>query len=176
VSQRWADTRRTSQTGCHEIGTMKQGDSWMKFLFLAGRMILGGFFIYNGINHFKQRQALSQYAGAKHVPMPEYAVPASGILLLFGGASIVLGLKPKTGALAIIAFLAAVSPTMHDFWNHEDQNQRMGEMINFTKNMALLGSALALLGVDEPWPASVPVDEPSTLEKVAGFVQKKMAA
>jgi hypothetical protein len=32
----------------------------------------------------------------------------------------------------------------------------MNEMINFSKNMALLGSALALMGVDEPWPASVP--------------------
>ncbi len=30
-------------------------------------------------------------------------------------------------------------------------------MINFSKNMALLGGALALMGVEEPWPASVPV-------------------
>jgi hypothetical protein len=28
-------------------------------------------------------------------------------------------------------------------------------MINFMKNMALLGGTLGLLGVDEPWPASV---------------------
>ena len=28
-------------------------------------------------------------------------------------------------------------------------------MVNFMKNMALLGGTLALMGVDEPWPASV---------------------
>jgi hypothetical protein len=35
----------------------------------------------------------------------------------------------------------------------------MNEMINFSKNMALLGSALALMGVDEPWPISVPISQ-----------------
>jgi hypothetical protein len=30
-------------------------------------------------------------------------------------------------------------------------------MIHFSKNMALLGAAIALMGVDEPWPASVPL-------------------
>ena len=43
-----------------------------------GRVIFGGFFVYNGLNHFKQRQALTQYAGAKDVPQPDLAVLASG--------------------------------------------------------------------------------------------------
>ena len=30
-------------------------------------------------------------------------------------------------------------------------------MINFSKNMALLGAAIALMGMEEPWPASVPL-------------------
>ena len=28
-------------------------------------------------------------------------------------------------------------------------------MINFTKNMALVGAALAMMQIEEPWPASV---------------------
>jgi uncharacterized membrane protein YphA (DoxX/SURF4 family) len=123
--------------------------------FLAGRLMLGGFFLYNGINHFKSRKSMAQYAGAKKIPMPEAAVVASGAILVFGGASVALGWKPKLGTAAIIAFLKAVSPTMHDFWNIEDPNQRMNEMINFSKNMALLGASLALMGVDEPWPLSL---------------------
>jgi hypothetical protein len=31
------------------------------------------------------------------------------------------------------------------------------EMIQFSKNMALLGGALALMSIEEPWPASIPV-------------------
>ena len=129
----------------------------MKALFLVGRVVFGGFFLYNGINHFKQLKGMAQYAAAKNVPAPEVAVGASGALLLIGGASIIVGLKPKIGALAIVGFLMSVSPTMHDFWTAEDPQERMNHMIHFMKNMALLGAALALMGVEEPWPASVPL-------------------
>jgi hypothetical protein len=65
---------------------------------------------------------------------------------------------------------------MHDFWRAEDPNVRMNEMINFTKNMALLGGALALTAVEEPWPASVPVTRPSLLDRLRRFTQKRIAA
>ena len=54
---------------------------------------------------------------------------------------------------------------MHNFWKVEDANQRQGEMTNFTKNLALLGAAIALMGVEEPWPASVPVAQPGPIER-----------
>ncbi|HEU5412247.1 MAG TPA: DoxX family protein [Candidatus Angelobacter sp.] len=132
----------------------------MKIPFLLGRIVFGGFFLYNGINHFKQRKSLAQYAKGKNVPLADIAVPATGAALMVGGSSILLGIKPKLGALAIIGFLASVSPTMHDFWKEQDPSQRMNDMINFGKNMALLGAAVALMAVEEPWPASVPVAQP----------------
>ena len=73
-----------------------------------------------------------------------------------GGASLLLGVKPKLGSAAVAGFLAGVSPVMHDFWKQQDPQQRQMEMIQFSKNMALLGGALALMSVEEPWPASVP--------------------
>jgi putative oxidoreductase len=129
----------------------------MKSVFLIGRLIYGGFFLYNGIHHLKERKAMAQYAQSKKVPMAEVAVTATGVALIGGGASILLGIKPKLGTAAIAAFLAGVSPVMHNFWQMEDPNQRVNEMINFSKNVALLGSAIALMGVAEPWPASVPI-------------------
>lgn len=129
----------------------------MKAAFLLGRLVFGGFFIYNGINHLKERKSMGQYAQSKNVPLSEFAVAATGVALIGGGASILLGIKPRAGAAAIAGFLAGVSPVMHDFWRIEDPNQRMNEMINFGKNVALLGSALTLIGLEEPWPASVPV-------------------
>ncbi len=126
----------------------------MKAVFLIGRIVFGGFFLYNGINHFKQKQGLAQCAGAKDVPYPDVAVTVSGLMLAAGGASIVLGVKPQLGTLAILGFLAAASPMMHDFWSVEDPQQKQSEMINFSKNMALLGAALALAGIEE-WPLSI---------------------
>jgi putative oxidoreductase len=127
----------------------------MKTPFLLGRLAFGGFFLYNGINHFRNYKQMAGYAGSKGVPKPEAAVLGSGALLTIGGASILLGAKPKIGSLAILAFLAGVSPKMHDFWNEQDPMQKQNSMIHFMKNMALLGGALALMGVEEPWPASI---------------------
>jgi hypothetical protein len=60
-------------------------------------------------------------------------------VLILGGASILLGVKPKYGAAALAGFLLGISPVIHDFWTVADPNQRMNEMVNFTKNLALAG-------------------------------------
>ncbi len=138
----------------------------MKAPFLIGRLLFGGFFLYNGVNHIRSRAQLAPYAESKGVPKPKLAVTLSAIPLLVGGASLILGVKPKIGALAVLSFLASVSPMMHNFWRDEDPNERMNNMINFTKNAALAGGALALLGVEEPWEASVPVGQPTFVQKV----------
>jgi len=120
----------------------------MRIVHGLGRAIFGGFFLYNGINHLKNAEALEGYAAAKQVEYPHLSVKASGILMTAAGAALVLGLAPRLGALGVAGFLAAASPKMHDFWNVEDPGQRQGEMINFSKNIALLGAALALMGLD----------------------------
>ena len=136
----------------------------MKTPFLIGRILFGGFFLYNGINHLRQRKSMAAYTATKGVPSPELAVTASAVPLMAGGASLLLGLKPKWGALAVIGFLAGVSPIMHDFWRNEDPNERMNNMASFMKNLALAGGAIALMGVEEPWEASV--TRPTLREKV----------
>jgi len=98
---------------------------------------------------------MAPYAGSKGVPNPDVSVMLAGIPLVIGGTSLLFGIKPKVGAAAIIGFLAGVSPIMHDFWHNQDPNERQTNMINFMKNAALAGGALALMGVEEPWEASV---------------------
>lgn len=138
----------------------------MKTPFLIGRILFGGFFLYSGINHLVRRRELAQYARAKGVPLAEQGVPLSGILLLIGGSSILLGLKPKLGAAAIVTFLASAAPAIHDFWTAQDPRERQNEMIHFMKDVALLGAALALTGNEEPWAASISLGsrKPSRIE------------
>lgn len=138
----------------------------MKPLFLIGRIAFGGFFVYNGINHLMKWRSMGQYAAAKNVPQPEAAVIGSGVLLILGGTLVALGVQPKVGALAIMTFLASVSPAMHDFWAQEDPNQKMQDTIHFSKNMALLASALTLLGVEEPWPYSLSGEKPAPASRL----------
>ncbi len=148
----------------------------MKVTFLLGRLIFGGFFIYNGVNHFRNRKMMAQYVASKRVPLPEAAVTVSGAALLIGGGSILLGVKPKLGAAAIAGFLIGVSPVIHNFWAIEDPHQRQSEMAQFGKNVAMLGATFALMGVKEPWPVSVPIGQPSAIDQVRGFIRDRFAA
>ena len=123
--------------------------------FLIGRLIVGAFFIYHGVNHFLSLAMMAQFAAAKGVPLPEVAVAGAGLLILFGGTSILLGWRPELGVAAITVFLLGVSFPMHNFWAISDPAQRVNEMVNFTKNMALMGATLMLVAIPQPWPYSV---------------------
>jgi putative oxidoreductase len=127
----------------------------MRALFMLGRGIFGGFFAYNGINHLQHQKQMSHYAESKGVPAPDTAVPATGALLLVAGLSIMAGIKPKQGLAAIVGFLIPVTLQMHRFWEVREPEQRLNEMIQFSKNMALVGAALMMLQIPEPWPDSV---------------------
>lgn len=120
----------------------------MRIIYGLGRAIVGGFFLYNGINHFQNTEALTGYAAAKKVGNPEKSVQISGAVLALSGASLLLGLKPRLGALGALGFLAAASPLFHDYWNQTDPQQKQAELIQFSKNVALMGAALALIGAE----------------------------
>jgi putative oxidoreductase len=147
----------------------------VKVPFLLGRLLFGGYFLYIGIHHFQEYESMKQYAGSKHVPKPGLAVKATGAALIVGGASILLGVKPKVGTLSVLGFLAAVSPIMHDFWNVEEPAEKQQQMINFTKNVALAGAAVALMGVEEPWPASVSTPNRKTTRRLLRSVRRAAA-
>ncbi len=122
---------------------------------LVARALFGGYFLYNGINHFLNFTMMRGYAQAKGTPVPGLAVAGTGLMLIAGGLSLLTGVRPKMGASLISTFLAGVSPQMHAFWKEADQQARMSEMINFTKNVALVGGALFAAATPEPWPAAL---------------------
>lgn len=120
---------------------------------LVGRAVFGGYFLSSGLHHFVQSDMVTADARSKGVPLPGLAVAASGVLLVIGGLSLVTGVRPKVGASLIATFLLGVTPRMHDFWRFDDQGRRFQEMVNFTKNVALIGGAAFVAAVPEPWPA-----------------------
>jgi len=129
-----------------------QGNRWLLGL---ARGIFGGYFLYNGINHFINGQMLTEYARSKEVPLPGAAVTLSGAMIVAGGLSLMTGTRPKMGASLITGFLLGVSPQIHNFWQIENEQQRMEEFINFTKNIALIGGACFAAALPEPWPMSL---------------------
>jgi len=119
----------------------------------AGRIMFGGYFVYSGVRHFREREMFIGYAKSKGVTSPQLAVLGSGAMLIVGGLSLLTGVKPRFGAALVTGFLAGASPRMHDYWNATDPMQRTNDMVNFTKNVALIGGAAFAAATADRWAA-----------------------
>src|SRR5215472_2558783 len=93
---------------------------------------------------------MTGYAKSKGVPAPALAVGGSGVLLLLGGLSLLLGYHPTIGVGLLVIFLLGVSFSIHNFWTIQEQQAKIGEMTNFLKNMAILGLLLMTLAIPRP--------------------------
>ena len=114
----------------------------MKAINLVGRILFSLIFITAATGHFKAETIA--YAKASGVPLADLAVPASGVLSLLAGLSVLLGYKVKWGAAATVAFLVPVTLTMHKFWGIADPMMAQMQQVMFMKNVALIGGALIL--------------------------------
>jgi len=118
---------------------------------LIGRLLFGGYFVYAGVHHFMDYPMLSSFAASKGVPAPDVAVFGTGLLLLAGGIGVLSGLY-RFGAVCLAIFLVGVTPAIHNFWD-VGPDQRMTELGNFLKNVALLG-ATAFVAVTVKHPSA----------------------
>ncbi|TXD36222.1 DoxX family protein [Lujinxingia vulgaris] len=123
--------------------------------FLMGRVIAGFFYLIMGLNHFGAWETLSTYAADKGVLFPSLAVGLSGVLLVMGGVSLALGLRPLLGVICIVLALLPITLVMHNFWAIDEAAARQVELTSFLKNGGLMGSALIFLALREPWPMSL---------------------
>lgn len=117
----------------------------MDVLVLIGRILFSALFLNSAIGHLTQTKAMAGYAGSRGAPAPRIAVMVSGLLLLLGGLSILLGLWADLGALLLVIFLVPTPIVMHAFWKESDSGARQNEMIHFLKDTALAGASLMLL-------------------------------
>lgn len=126
----------------------------MDVLFVIGRIIFGGFFIYNGANHFTQLDGIAQYAGYKGIPFPKASAIVSGVFMILGGLSILLGYQVAIAAWLLILFLVPAAFMVHNFWTETDPMARGNQQAHFLKNIALTGASLIISTVSD-WPVSL---------------------
>ena len=105
----------------------------------------------NGYNHFKNLEMLTGYTQLKKVPMPKIAVLVTGLMMFLGGLGILLGIYVQLSVFLLSLFLIGTLIKMHKYWEVTDPMARMGEYVNFYKNLGLLGAILMLLAIPLPW-------------------------
>ncbi|MRH89918.1 DoxX family membrane protein [Nocardia sp. SYP-A9097] len=116
----------------------------MDVLVLIGRILFALLFLASSVGHLTQTEAMAQYAQFKGVPAARLSVLGSGVLLVLGGLSVLLGVWADLGALLLFVFLVPTAFLMHAFWKETDPQTKQTEMVSFNKDLSLAGAALML--------------------------------
>lgn len=116
----------------------------MDLLVFIGRVLFVALFLTSAVAHLTRTETISAYAVSKGVSAARNVTLASGVVLLVGGLSVLLGVWADVGALLLFIFLVPTAFVMHAFWKESEAQSRQVEMTNFQKDLALGGAALML--------------------------------
>lgn len=119
----------------------------MDEIFLIGRILFAYLVIGSAIGHLTKTTMMAAYAESRGVPSPKLAVQVSGVGFLLGGISILLGFWGDIGALGLAILLLCTAFMMHAFWKETDELNKMMEMVQFNKDVALAGGALVMFTI-----------------------------
>lgn len=101
-------------------------------------ILLGVFFLVNGVNHFYNSHILQEYAEKRGLFEPKIMVFLSGLLLLSGGISMITGYFIIEGMIGLCIFMTIAAFSIHSFWKEEEREDKMMEFMNFVKNWAII--------------------------------------
>lgn len=112
-------------------------------LLMAGRVLLGGYFAFTGLNHFMSSEEMAGWIASKGLPEPEVVNYLVGGMLLLAGLGVIAGAAPVVSWGALTLFLLVGTVLFHNFWDMEGE-ERQNQMTHFLKNVGLLGGVLLL--------------------------------
>ncbi len=123
-----------------------------RILELAGRALLGLYFIGPGILKITGFTATSAYMQAHGVPFVPVLLVLTIAIQLGAGASLLIGYRTQLMAFLLAGLTLVISVFMHDFWNMDEGVQRAHEMQNFIKNMAIMAGLMFVAGTRKASP------------------------
>lgn len=108
---------------------------------LLGRVLLASLFVWSGWGKLNGFSGTAGFIGSQGLPMPQVLAALAIAVELGGGILLLIGLKARWVALALVGFLIVITPIFHNFWDAPAAQAKMQE-INFLKNVAIMGGIL----------------------------------
>jgi putative oxidoreductase len=105
---------------------------------LVGRILLSAIFLLSGIAKLTDPAGAVGYMTHVGIPHPETLVYVAGIAEILGGASLLVGLLARIGALGLIVMLVITTLYFHNFWTMTGAEAKT-QMVQFMKNLAIMG-------------------------------------
>jgi putative oxidoreductase len=117
-------------------------------LALAGRLLIVAIFALSAVgSDIPEFDKTVGVMKLHKVPFPEWLLPIAIVFLIVGSISVFVGFKARFGALLLLIFLGLASYFFHNFWDITDQEIQKMQMIEFMKNLSLMGTMLFIIAV-----------------------------
>jgi putative oxidoreductase len=110
-----------------------------------GRMMLASMFIYGGAGAFSEPGKRVDLVAQAGIPNARQATILNGAIMVVGGTALAADIFPKLAATLLIGSLIPTTFVGHSFWQHDDPGNRVGNQIQFFKNLSMLGGLLLVL-------------------------------
>lgn len=115
------------------------------YLSLAGRIMIAAIFFMSAVgNKILNFNGVAGYMASEGVPLPNLMLVGGIAFLIIGSLSIITGYRTQYGAGLLLVFLVLATYFFHDFWTF-DGEQRQQQMIQFMKNLSLMGTMVFLM-------------------------------
>jgi putative oxidoreductase len=113
---------------------------------LLGRVLLCAIFLTDALfDKIPRFRDTAEMMGLHKIPLPAVALGGAIAFLIAGSLSVITGYRARIGAALLLVFLAAVTFYFHDFWTIADPKLREAQMIQFMKNLTMMGAMLMIV-------------------------------
>ena len=101
-------------------------------------ILIGLFFVLNGLNHLFNTKILADYAKRRSLKYGKQLVQGTGIFLILGGVGFVLPEFRQAAIVGLGLFLVTALVLVHHFWTCTSREERLYEALHFSKNLLIL--------------------------------------
>ena len=112
---------------------------------LLGRILVAAIFLWSGIGKIGGFAGTAGYMASKGLPMAEVLLVITIIVEIGAAVLIIIGFQARLAALALLLWMIPVTLIFHGFWTMPADQVQM-QMIQFFKNLGLMGAMLLLIG------------------------------
>ena len=113
---------------------------------LIGRLMIATIFLMSAVgNKIPKFSDIARYMASEGVPLPQVMLAGAIVFLIVGSVSVITGFKARIGAALLLVFLILATYFFHDFWTFEDAQAKQEQMIQFMKNLSLMGTMVFLM-------------------------------
>jgi putative oxidoreductase len=114
---------------------------------VLGRWALSWFFGSAAMDIVSNWSSTVTQLSSKQLPLAPLLLVVALVMMVMGIVSLLFGYHTRHGAVILFGLTVAAAFALHDYWHYADQAARKVEFDIFTRDIAICGGLLVMIGL-----------------------------